>query len=317
MSLTHRVRWALAEVYDVLIIGGGPAGLTAGLYASRSRLKALLLEKGLWGGQIVNAEMVENYPGFPEGIAGQELGERMFQQATRYGLETASGQVVGVELGGKIKEVRTGEQTYQARAVVIAAGSEHRHLGAPGERELLGKGISYCAICDGPLFKDLKVAVVGGGDEAVTDALYLTRFAEKVTLIHRRRELRASRILQERALAEPKMDFLWDTVVGGVEGDDRVESLRLRRVDTGERSVLRLDGLFVAIGLVPNTGFLGGALKLDAAGQIITNELMETPIPGVLAAGDIRHFSARQAVAAAGDGAAAALSAIRFLREQG
>ncbi|MBF8304491.1 MAG: Thioredoxin reductase [Dehalococcoidia bacterium] len=306
----------MAEVYDVAIIGGGPGGLTAGLYAARGKLKAVLLERGLAGGQIVNAERVENYPGFPEGISGMELGERMLAQASKYGLDIAYAEATGVELKGKIKTVHTSRQSYTTKSIIIAAGSEHRKLGVPGEKDLLGKGVSYCATCDAPFFRDQRVAVIGGGDVALTDALFLSRFASRVIIIHRRRELRAAGILQERASAERNIEFLWDTVVEAVEGNGQVQKLRLRRVDTKEKSTLAVDGVFVAIGLEPNTHFLEGKIPLSPTNQVIVNGLMETEIPGVLAVGDIRENSPRQAVAAAGDGSNAAISVVRYLREQ-
>lgn len=306
----------MTEVYDVAIIGGGPGGLTAGLYAARGKLKSVLLERGLAGGQIVNAERVENYPGFPEGISGMELGERMLAQASKYGLDIAYAEATGVELKGKIKTVHTSRQSYTTKSIIIAAGSEHRKLGVPGEKDLLGRGVSYCATCDAPFFREQRVAVVGGGDVALTDALFLSRFASRVIIIHRRRELRAAGILQERASAERNIEFLWDTMVEAVEGNGQVQKLLLRRVDTKEKSTLAVDGVFVAIGLEPNTHFLEGKIPLSPANQVIVNGLMETEIPGVLAVGDIRQNSPRQAVTAAGDGANAAISVVRYLREQ-
>lgn len=306
----------MTEVYDVAIIGGGPGGLTAGLYAARGKLKSVLLERGLAGGQIVNAERVENYPGFPEGISGMELGERMLAQASKYGLDIAYAEATGVELKGKIKTVHTSRQSYITKSIIIAAGSEHRKLGVPGEKDLLGRGVSYCATCDAPFFREQRVAVVGGGDVALTDALFLSRFASRVIIIHRRRELRAAGILQERVSAERNIEFLWDTIVEAVEGNGQVQKLLLRRVDTKEKSTLAVDGVFVAIGLEPNTHFLEGKIPLSSANQVIVNGLMETEIPGVLAVGDIRQNSPRQAVAAAGDGANAAISVVRYLREQ-
>jgi len=301
--------------YEVVIIGGGPAGLTAGLYASRARLKSLLLEKGLVGGQIVNAELVENYPGFPEGISGVELGQLMHQQATKYGLKTITSEATGIELQGEQKIVKTGEGDFIAKAVIIAGGSERYKLGIPGEEKFTGKGVSYCATCDAAFFRDQPVAVVGGGNAAITEALHLTRFASRVTVIHRRNQLRASRILQEKAFSEPKIEFLWDTVVEEIEGKDAVERIRLRQVVTGGKSALDVAGIFISVGLKPNTDYLKGILPLDASGHIITNDKMETEIPGIFAAGDIRYNSARQLVTAAGDGATAAIYAEKFLTE--
>lgn len=306
----------MAEIYELVIVGGGPGGLTAGIYAARGKLKVALLERlPMLGGQIVNADRVENYPGFPEGISGMELGERMLDQANRMGLEVVNAEATGVELQGKLKVVKTSRESYTTKSLIIAAGSEHRKLGAPGEDKLKGRGVSYCATCDGPLFKEQRVAVVGGGDVALTDALFVARFASKVFVVHRRRELRAAAILQERAFADPKIEFVWDSTVEEVLGDGQVEQLRLRRVDTGEKSALKVDAVFVAIGLEPNSHFLEGKAPLSPAGEVIVNELMETNIPGVLAVGDIRHNSPRQAVAAAGDGATAALSVLKYLRE--
>jgi thioredoxin reductase (NADPH) len=301
--------------YEVVIIGGGPAGLSAGLYTSRARLSSLLIEKGLVGGQIVNAERVENYPGFPEGISGLELGQLMHQQATKYGLETLLAEATGIELKGEQKVVNTTEGNFIAEAVIIASGSEQDKLGISGEKEFTGKGVSYCATCDAPFFKDLPVAVVGGGDAAITEALYLTKFASKVIVIHRRQQLRASRILQEKAFAEPKIEFLWNTVVEEIEGENVVNRLSLRNVITREESALDVAGIFVSIGFKPETAYLEGILPLDATGHIITNEKMETEVPGIFAAGDIRYNSARQAVTAAGDGVTAAIYAEKFVRE--
>ncbi len=301
--------------YDVVIIGGGPAGLTAGLYTSRARLNSLLIEMGLVGGQIVNAERVENYPGYPEGISGFELGQLMHQQAEKYGLKTITAEATGVELHGEQKVVKTTEGDFIARAVIIASGSERRKLGIPGEDKFTGKGVSYCATCDAAFFKEQPIAVVGGGDAAITEALHLARFASRVIVIHRRDQFRAGRILQEKAFAEPKMQFLWDTVVDEVEGKDLVKRIRLHQVKTGEKSTLEVTGVFISIGLKPNTDYLKGILSLDAAGHIITDERMETKIPGIFAAGDIRHDSARQAITAAGDGATAAIYAERFISQ--
>jgi len=303
------------EKYDVVIIGGGPAGLTAGLYASRARLNSLLIERGLVGGQIANAERVENYPGFPEGIGGFELGQLMHQQATKYGLKTLLAEVTGVELQGKQKVIRTTEGDFIAKAVIIAGGSERQKLGVSGEEEFVGKGVSYCATCDAAFFKEKPVAVVGGGDAAITEAIHLTKFVSRVTVIHRRDQLRASRILQEKAFSQPKIEFRWNSIVEKIEGGDLVKRIRLRQVKTGEESALEVAGIFISTGLKPNTDYLKSILSLDATGLIVTDEKMETKIPGIFAAGDIRHNSARQAITAAGDGATAAIYAEKFISE--
>ena len=300
--------------YEVVIIGGGPAGLSAGLYTSRARLSSLLIERGLVGGQIVNAERVENYPGFPEGISGLELTELMHQQATKYGLETLLAEATGIELKEEQKVVKTTEGNFTAKAVIIAGGSERDKLGVPGEKEFTGKGVSYCATCDAAFFKEQPVAVVGGGDAAITEALHLTQFASRIIVIHRRRQLRASRILQEKAFAEPKIEFLWDTTVEEIKGEDVVKQLSLLNVITREKSTSDVAGIFVSIGFKPDTAYLKEILPLDATGHIPTNEKMETKTPGIFAAGDIRYNSARQAVTAAGDGVTAAIYAEKFIR---
>ncbi len=301
------------EKYDVVIIGGGPAGLTAGLYASRAKLNSLLIEKGLVGGQIANAEQVENYPGFPEGIGGVELGQLMHQQATKYGLKTLLAEVTGIELQGEQKVIRTTEGDFIAKAVIVAGGSERQKLSVPGEEKFTGKGVSYCATCDAAFFREQPVAVVGGGDAAITEALHLTKFASRVTVIHRRDQLRASRILQEKAFSQPKIEFRWNSIVEKIEGGDLVKRIRLRQVKTGEESALEVAGIFISVGLKPNTDYLKSILSLDVTGLITTDEKMETEIPGIFAAGDIRYNSARQAITAAGDGATAAIYAEKFI----
>jgi len=305
----------MTEEYEAVIIGGGPAGLTAGLYTSRGRLNSLLIERGMMGGQIVNAEQVDNYPGFPAGISGFELGKLMHEQATKYQLKVVIGEATGIEIKEGQRVVKTTGGDFLAKAVIIAGGSEGYKLGIPGEEEFTGKGVSYCATCDATFFRDQLVAVVGGGDAAITEALHLARFASRVTVIHRRRQLRASRILQEKAFAEPKIGFMWDTVAEKIEGEDLVKKIRLRQVKTGKKSTLDVGGVFISIGLKPNTAYLKGVLPLDADGHIITNDRLETEIPGIFAAGDVRHNSARQAIAAAGDGATAAIYAEKFITE--
>lgn len=301
--------------YEVVIIGGGPAGLTAGLYTSRAGLKSLLVERGMFGGQIVNAQLVENYPGFPEGIPGFELGSLMYQQAAKYGLETITAEVIGLVVGQPYR-IHTADDSFEAEAIVIAAGSEYSRLGVAGEENLRGRGVSYCATCDGPLFRDREVAVVGGGDTAITDALELSQHARKVYIIHRRDQLRAGQLLQQRAFAEPKLEFIWDTVVEEIVGEQLVKALRLRNVKTGKLSTLEVAGVFVAVGLKPNSQCFANIVRLDETGHIVTDELMATSAPGIFAAGDIRKNSARQVATAVGDGATAAISALRYLRER-
>ncbi len=299
--------------YQLLIIGGGPAGLTAGIYATRARLNTLLLEKIVPGGQIASSEWVENYPGFPDGISGFDLGELMKDQAIKHGLEIKMAEAVGIELVNGAKVVKTAEGSYTADAVIIAGGSEHARLGVPGEEELLGRGLSFCATCDGPFFRDREVAVIGGGNIAITDALFLTRFASKVYVIHRRDQLRADRIMQERAFKNDKVEFIWDTVLDAIEGPDSVNSLHLHNVKTGKKSILKISGVFMAVGTRPNTEYLSGIIKLGQGGTVPVNSQMETEIPGIFAAGDIREGSIRQVVAAAGDGAIAAMAAEKYI----
>lgn len=301
--------------YDLLILGGGPAGLTAGLYAARARLRTLLIEKAVPGGQIATTTLVENFPGFPEGVMGPDLAERMQQQAESFGLETTYDEVTSVELTDGLKRVKTLEGDYRAKALIIATGADAVKLGVPGEDKLIGKGVSYCATCDGAFFKDQVIAVVGGGDSALDEGLFLTRFGSKVIVIHRRNQLRASKVLQERAFANPKMAFVWDAVVEEVLGDDEVKALRLRNAKTGESSLLEVSGVFVYIGHHPNTAPFKGLVSLDERGYVITTDKMETSVPGVFVAGDVRVNSARQAITAAGDGATAALTAEKYIAE--
>jgi len=298
--------------HEVAIIGGGPAGLVAGLYTSRAGLKSLLLERGMFGGQIVNARLVENYPGFPEGISGVELGSLMHQQAIKYGLETVTAEVTSLALGQPYRIFAT-DYTFEAEAIIIAAGSEYRKLGVAGEEKFLGHGVSYCATCDGFLFRDREVAVVGGGDTAITDALELSQHAHKVYVIHRRDQLRAGQVLQQRAFAQPKIEFMWNTVVDEIAGEQMVNALRLRNVKTGQLSTLEVAGVFVAVGLKPNTQCFANIVELNKTGHIVTDELMSTSVPGIFAAGDIRRNSTRQIASAVGDGATAAMSVFRYL----
>ena len=302
------------DKYDVIIIGGGPAGLTAGLYSSRAGLKSLLLEQGLFGGQMVNAALIENYPGFPEGIAGSELGTLMHRQAVRYGLEVVIAEVIGVTRG-QLYIVSTTEGSFEGAAIIVASGSEYRKLGVAGEERLSGRGISYCATCDGFFFRDMDVAVVGGGDTAITDALELSQNVRKVYVIHRRDQLRAGQVLQQRAFDHPKLEFIWSTVVKDVLGEKMLEGLKLRNVKTERQSTLEVNGLFVAVGLRPNSQSFSSILEVDDAGFIVTDETMATSAAGVFAAGDIRRNSPRQIAAAVGDGATAAMSAFKYVKE--
>ena len=302
--------------YDVIIIGGGPAGLTAGLYCSRFGLKSLLLERGTVGGQMANATMLENYPGFPDGIAGSELGALMNQQAVKYGLEVVTAEVIGLA-NKQPFTVATTDGDFEAGAIIIAAGSEYSKLGVVGEERLSGHGVSYCATCDGFFFRGREVAVIGGGDTAITDALELTQHASKVYVIHRRDQLRAGKVLQERAFANPKLDFIWDTVVAEVSGDKALSELKLRNVRTGQQSVLKVDGVFVAVGIMPNSRLFFDILEMDDTGCIVTDEMMAASAPGIFVAGDIRRDSPRQVAAAVGDGVTAAMSTFRYVQEQG
>ncbi|MFC2012769.1 thioredoxin-disulfide reductase [Chloroflexota bacterium] len=299
--------------YDLIIIGGGPAGLAAAVYASRAMLGCLLIEKGLVGGQIANAERVDNYPAFPDGVNGIELGQLMNRQAEKYGLQTHIAEVNGIKLQGGTKAVKTTDGDFIARAVIVAGGAERNRLGIPGEKELIGRGVSYCATCDAPFFKEQAVAVIGGGDTAITEALHLAKYASGVTVVHRRSQLRAGKYLQEKVLSSPKIKFQWDAVAEAVEGENSVKGLRLSKVTTGEKIILEVSGVFVSVGSKPGTDYLKGLLALDATGHIVTNNRMETAVPGILAAGDIRSDSARQAITAAGDGATAAIYAEKYI----
>lgn len=310
----------MEELYDVIILGGGPAGLTAGLYAGRGGLKTLLLEKGQDGGQIALTAELENYPGqLLEGETGLSLAGRMAEQCRRFGVERAADTIQSVRLDGPVKEL-TGERgTYRSRAVILATGAAPRPIGCENEARFVGQGISFCATCDGALFRGLEVYVAGGGDSAVEEAVYLTRFARKVTVIHRRDRLRAARSIQERAFANPKVAFLWDSVVVRAEGTDVLEAITVKNVKTGALSTLRADpadgmlGLFGFTGYTPNTGLFAGQLALEE-GYISTGEDMSAGIPGVFAAGDVRRKSLRQVVTACADGAVAAVAAERYLQ---
>lgn len=311
----------MAEIYDVIIIGEGPAGLSAGLYAARSRLKTLILEKEKAGGQIVTTDEVANYPGSIENATGPSLINRMVEQAKDFGAEIKLDTVKEVELDGKIKIVKGEKEEYQTKTVIIATGAKPRKIGCPGEEELTGRGVSYCATCDAAFFEDLDVYVVGGGDSAVEEALYLTKFARKVTIIHRRDELRAAKSIQEKAFANEKIDFMWNTVVKEIKGDGIVEAMVVENVKTGEKTEIVANeedgtfGIFVFVGLVPTTELFEGKLEMEN-GYIVTDEDMRTNIPGVFAAGDCRKKSLRQVVTATADGAIAAVQAEKYINEE-
>ncbi|MHB1419482.1 MAG: thioredoxin-disulfide reductase [Bacillota bacterium] len=300
-------------LYDLLIIGGGPAGLTAGLYGARGGLSTLLLEMGMPGGQASTTDIIENYPGFPEGISGPELMQRFADQAARFGMKTAMEAASGVDLAAPIKVINTGQQTYEARTVIIATGAVARPLGVPGEAAYRGRGVSYCATCDGAFFRGKKVAVVGGGDAAVEEALFLTKFAKEVILIHRRDSLRAARVAQDRAFANERVGFRWNLVVEEIIGGPSVKGLRLRNVKTGIIAEEPFDGVFVFVGTVPHTEFLGGTVKTNEEGYIVCDTTLATSVPGVFAAGDVREKTLRQVSTAVGDGALAAMSAEKYL----
>lgn len=298
--------------YDLVIIGAGPAGLTAGIYAARARMNVLLLEKSAPGGQIIITDWVENYPGFPEGISGYDLGEKMLTQAKNLGLEIRTDEVVSMELQGDVKTLHLSDSDITAKAVIIASGASPRKLNI-GEDRFMGKGVSFCATCDAPFFRDKTVVAVGGGDTAVQEAIFLTRFVSKVYLVHRRDELRATKILQERAFANDKIEFVWDSVVTGMDGFFGVETVRIKNLKTGTEQTVKADGCFVWIGITPNTSFIKDALEMDSGGFIQVDVNMKTSVPGVFAAGDVRNTPLRQISTAVGDAAIAAISAEHYI----
>jgi thioredoxin reductase (NADPH) len=308
----------VTEVRDVIIIGSGPAGYTAALYAARARLNPLLFEGSVTsGGALMNTTDVENFPGFPDGVLGPDLMDSLRKQAERFGAELVTDDVTEVDLSATPKVVRAGSDTFLARSVIIATGSSYRELGIPGEKRLSGHGVSWCATCDGFFFRDQDIAVVGGGDSALEEATFLTRFARSVTVVHRRDSLRASAIMQDRARSNPKVRFAWDSVVTEVVGEDRVAGVKLTNVKTGEESFLEVSGIFVAIGHDPRSELFTGQLEKDEEGYLLVEQpSTRTAIPGVFASGDVVDHTYRQAVTAAGSGCAAALDAERWLADQ-
>jgi thioredoxin reductase (NADPH) len=301
------------KIYDMLIIGGGPAGYTAALYGARAGLSVLVIEKLSAGGQIALSPMVENYPGFEEGIDGYTLGEKMLAGAERFGAETLLAEVTGVSLAGEVKTVETTEGTILGRTVVLATGADAKSLGLPKEKELLGRGISHCAACDGMFYKGKTVAIVGGGNTAAADALQLSRICKKVILIHRRDTLRATKIYHQPLMDAENVEFRWNSSVTELLADGRLTGLRVQNLKTGEESILECEGLFVSIGRSPNTGLVQGQLELDGAGYIVADESTRTSLPGVFAAGDVRTKELRQVITAAADGASAAHYAEAYL----
>ena len=302
------------QTYDLAIVGGGAAGLTAGLYACRAGLKTVLFESLMTGGQVINAENIENFPGFPDGISGAEFGPLLQEQATRYGLEIRLGEVTALRPESPFWAIELYGGLERARAVIYAAGSTLRKLGVPGEQDLEGAGVSYCATCDGPFFQGETVGVVGGGDSALDEALVLTEFASKVVVFHRGDELGAQQVLRDRVAANPKIEVRYNTTVDEVLGGGAVDGISITDVESGETSRVDLSGLFIYVGLDPNSSCLDGLLELDGGGHVPTDVWMRTPLPGLLAAGDVRQGSAAQLVTSAGDGATAAIAAQRYVK---
>lgn len=300
--------------YDLVIIGGGPAGLTAGLYAARARLNVILIEKVVPGGQVITTDWVENYPGFPEGISGPDLVQKMTAQVQKFDLNIETNAVVSMDLSAAIKKITLSDRVITTHAIIIASGASPKKLGVPGEDTFYGKGVSVCATCDGPFFKDRVVAAVGGGDTAVQESIFLTKFAKKVYLIHRRDQLRAEAILQERALANEKIEFLWDSVLTGIQGLTDVEKISVQNLKTGDTKEIAVDGCFIWVGILPNSEFLPEDVELDQYGFIKVDANMQTSVAGVYAAGDVRSTPLRQIVTAVGDAAIAVFSAEHYLQ---
>lgn len=303
------------KIYDVVIIGAGPAGMTAAVYTSRGNLSTLMIERGIPGGQMANTEEVENYPGF-EHILGPELSTKMFDHAKKFGAEYAYGDVQEIIDGEEYKTIKAGSKEYKARAIILTTGAEYKKMGIPGETELGGRGVSYCAVCDGAFFKNKELVVVGGGDSAVEEGVYLTRFASKVTIVHRRDELRAQKILQDRAFANEKIEFIWNHTVKSINDENgKVGSVTLASTVDDSEQEFKADGVFIYIGMLPLTKPFANLGILNEMGYIVTNEKMETKIPGIFAAGDVRDKMLRQIVTATGDGSIAAQAAQHYIEE--
>jgi thioredoxin reductase (NADPH) len=306
----------MTHIYDTIIIGGGPAGLSAGLYAGRSKMDTLLIEKGNFGGQTGTTDEIENYPGSMENCTGPVLVERMRKQAEEFGTQFVKDDIAEVDFSGKTKIVKGKNGTYEAKTVIIGTGANPRLAGFKNEMEFRGKGVSYCATCDADFFTDLDVAVVGGGDSALTEALYLTRFAQNVTIFHRRDQFRGAKSIQEKVFNNPKIKVVFDTIVEEANGEGIVEELVIKNVKTGEKSNFKVDGCFVFVGYLPVTDLFKDKIKLDEAGYVITDEEMRCDVPGVFAAGDVRRKNLRQIVTATADGAIAATTAERYIEEE-
>ena len=300
------------KIYDLIIIGAGPAGMTASIYASRANMTVLMLERKYPGGQMLATEEIENYSGY-EMVTGPELSEKMFEHSKKFGTEFAFGNITKVGMKDNLKFVVAGEKEYIAKSIIIATGSEHRNLDVPGEEQFSGKGVSYCAVCDGAFFRNKEVVVVGGGDSAVEEALYLSNLVSKVTIVHRRDELRAQKIIQDRAFAKGNIEFIWDSVVTEIKGERKVSSVEVRNVKTEEISSIPTDGIFIYVGRIPQTNDFTGLGITNSSGYILTNEKLETTIPGIFAAGDVREKEIRQVVTATSDGAIAAQGVYSFV----
>lgn len=300
-------------MHDLIIIGAGPAGMTAALYAGRFRLDTILMERMMPGGQIILSDRIDNFPGFPGGISTQELMEKFKQQVTDLSVNVAQEEVKQILTNDKYYTVKTESKSYETKSIIIASGAQAKRLGVEGEDKFIGKGVSYCGTCDGPFFKEKEIIVIGGGDRALEEALFLTRYAKKVSIIHRRQQFRASKILEEKAKKGPKINFILDTVIDAIKGTHKVEAVVLRNVKTQEKSQINCDGVFIFVGINPNTSFLGNLLKIDDLGFIITDREMRTNMPGIFACGDCCSKALYQVVNACGEAAVAAYSAHNYL----